>query len=273
VTTMSRDYTVPLPPSQPSIEARGIDKAFGSVQALKDVSMWALPGEVTAIIGDNGAGKSTLIKIISGVETADDGEILLDAESVNFTNPESARQAGIETVYQTLGLVEDLTIWQNLFLNRELTRNWGIVKTMNKAAMRVRAARMLDDLDVYIPSVKARVRGLSGGQRQAVAIARAAGWSSRVVIMDEPTAALGVRETAKVESLIGRLRDKGLAIIVISHNFDQVLRVSDQVWAMRQGRVMAGLRATDTSGDELVALITGAVAGAATPSVEEESHA
>jgi len=135
--------------------------------------------------------------------------------------------------------------------------------------MRSQATEMLDDLDVYIPSVKARVRGLSGGQRQAVAIARAAGWSSRVVIMDEPTAALGVRETAKVEALIGRLRDKGLAIIVISHNFDQVLRVSDQVWAMRQGRVMAGLRAAETSGDELVALITGAVAGATTVRNEE----
>lgn len=268
MTTMSRDYTVPPPPAPPSVEARGIFKAFGSVQALKDVSLWALPGEVTAIIGDNGAGKSTLIKIIAGVETADEGEILLDTEPVNFTDPESARQAGIETVYQTLGLVEDLTIWQNLFLNREITRNWGITRTLNKAEMRGQASKMLDDLDVYIPSVKARVRGLSGGQRQAVAIARAAGWSSRVVIMDEPTAALGVRETAKVEDLIGRLREKGLAIIVISHNFDQVLRVSDQVWAMRQGRVMAGLRAADTTGDELVALITGAVAGAQTPQEE-----
>lgn len=269
MTIMSRDYTVPAPPSPPSIEARNVFKAFGSVQALKDVSMWALPGEVTAIIGDNGAGKSTLIKIIAGVETADEGEILLDGSSVNFTDPESARQAGIETVYQTLGLVEDLTIWQNLFLNREITRNWIITRTLNKPEMRARASTMLDDLDVYIPSVKARVRGLSGGQRQAVAIARAAGWSSRVVIMDEPTAALGVRETAKVEDLIRRLREKGLAIIVISHNFDQVLRVSDQVWAMRQGRVMAGLRAADTTGDELVALITGAVAGAQTPQEEE----
>lgn len=268
MTIMSRDYTVPPPPSAPSIEARGIHKAFGSVQALQDVSMWALPGEVTAIIGDNGAGKSTLIKIIAGVESADEGEVLLDSKPVNFTNPESARQAGIETVYQTLGLVEDLTIWQNLFLNREIIRNWGVTRTLNKSEMRTQAKQMLDDLDVYIPSVKARVRGLSGGQRQAVAIARAAGWSSRVVIMDEPTAALGVRETAKVEDLIGRLRERGLAIIVISHNFDQVLRVSDQVWAMRQGRVMAGLRASETSGDELVALITGAVGGA--PSSQNE---
>lgn len=268
MTAMARDYTVPPAPSKPSIEAKSIFKSFGSVQALRDVSMWAMPGEVTAIIGDNGAGKSTLIKIIAGVESADDGEITLDSQPVNFTNPEHARQAGIETVYQTLGLVEDLTIWQNLFLNREVTRNWGVVRTLNKAAMRTQAKHMLDDLDVYIPSVKARVRGLSGGQRQAVAIARAAGWSSHVVIMDEPTAALGVRETAKVEDLIRRLRDKGLAILIISHNFDQVLRVSDQVWAMRQGRVMAGLRAADTSGDELVALITGAVSGAVTKEQE-----
>jgi D-xylose transport system ATP-binding protein len=129
--------------------------------------------------------------------------------------------------------------------------------------MRNEALRMLSELDVHIPSVKARVRGLSGGQRQAVAISRAAGWSSRVVIMDEPTAALGVRETAKVEELIHRLKDKGLAVIVISHNFDQVLRLSEQIWVMRQGSVITGLRAADTNGDELVALITGASSGAA----------
>lgn len=252
---------LPTAPGEPRVVVRGINKAFGSVQALMDVSMWAMPGEVTAIVGDNGAGKSTLIKIISGVLARDSGSIEIDGADVHYTNPEQARASGIETVYQTLGLVEDLTIWQNLFLHREIVRNFGIVRPLHKARMKAESAAMLKDLDVYIPSVKARVRGLSGGQRQAVAIARAAGWSSQVVIMDEPTAALGVRETAKVEELIHRLKARGLAVVIISHNFDQVLRLSEQVWVMRQGRVMAGMRTADTTGDELVALITGANQG------------
>lgn len=244
--------------SEVAVEATGISKSFGSVQALRDVSISAQAGEVTAIIGDNGAGKSTLIKIISGVDKPDSGHVNLFGEQVDFHNPEAARLAGIETVYQTLGLIEDLTIWQNLFLNREVVRGVGPFNMLNKKKMREQSWQMLSDLDVHIPSVKARVRGLSGGQRQAVAISRAAGWSSRVVIMDEPTAALGVRETAKVEELIHRLKDRGLAVIVISHNFDQVLRLSEQVWVMRQGRLIAGIRTEDTNGDELVALITGA---------------
>jgi len=244
-----------------AIEVTDIKKSFGSVEALRGVSLYAKPGEVTAIVGDNGAGKSTLIKCISGVYTADEGSIHINGELVHFTTPEESRSFGIETVYQTLGLIEDLTIWQNLFLNREKLKGVGPFKILNKSAMREESAAMLKNLDVYIPSIKSRVRGLSGGQRQAVAICRAAGWGSRVVIMDEPTAALGVRETAKVEDLIKRMKDQGLAILLISHNFDQVLRLADQIWVMRQGNVMAGMRAKDTSGDELVALITGAAAG------------
>ena len=244
-----------------AIEVTDIKKSFGSVEALRRVSLYAKPGEVTAIVGDNGAGKSTLIKCISGVYTADEGTIHINGELVHFTTPEESRSFGIETVYQTLGLIEDLTIWQNLFLNREKLKGVGPFKILNKSAMREESAAMLKNLDVYIPSIKSRVRGLSGGQRQAVAICRAAGWGSRVVIMDEPTAALGVRETAKVEDLIKRMKDQGLAILLISHNFDQVLRLADQIWVMRQGNVMAGMRAKETSGDELVALITGAAAG------------
>jgi ABC-type sugar transport system ATPase subunit len=241
-----------------AVQTHNIIKSFGSVQALRGVSITARAGEVTSIIGDNGAGKSTLIKIIAGVDRADSGSVDLYGEQVEFHSPEAAREAGIETVYQTLGLIEDLSIWQNLFLNREITLGVPPVRVLNKKVMRTEARRMLDELDVHIPSVKARVRGLSGGQRQAVAISRAAGWSSRVVIMDEPTAALGVRETAKVEELIQKLKARGLAVIVISHNFDQVLRLSEQIWVMRQGSLIAGLRAEDTNGDELVALITGA---------------
>ena len=244
-----------------AIECTDIKKAFGSVEALKSVSIYARPGEVTAIVGDNGAGKSTLIKCISGVYTADQGVIKIDGAPVHFTTPEESRSFGIETVYQTLGLIEDLSIWQNLFLNREIVRGFGPFKILNKAKMKAESIKMLKNLDVYIPSIKSRTRGLSGGQRQAVAICRAAGWGSRVVIMDEPTAALGVRETAKVEDLISRMKSQGLAILLISHNFDQVLRLADHIWVMRQGDVMAGMRAKDTSGDELVALITGAAAG------------
>ena len=247
--------------SEYAIECTDIKKSFGSVEALKGVSIFARPGEVTAIIGDNGAGKSTLIKCISGVYSADQGEIKIDGQPVHFTTPEESRTFGIETVYQTLGLIEDLSIWQNLFLNREITRRFGPFKILNKAAMKEESIKMLKNLDVYIPSVKSRTRGLSGGQRQAVAICRAAGWGSRVVIMDEPTAALGVRETAKVEDLIKRMKSQGLAILLISHNFDQVLRLADHIWVMRQGDVMAGMRAKETTGDELVALITGAKAG------------
>ena len=241
-----------------AIECVNVKKSFGSVEALKGVSIHAKSGEVTAIIGDNGAGKSTLIKCISGVYQSDEGAIKINGEEVNFDNPEESRESGIETVYQTLSLIEDLSIWQNLFLNREITKGFGPFKVLNKSKMKEEATKMLKNLDVYIPSIKSRTRRLSGGQRQAVAICRAAGWGSSVVIMDEPTAALGVRETAKVEDLIKRMKSQGLAILLISHNFDQVLPLSDQIWVMRQGDVMAGLRAKETSGDELVALITGA---------------
>jgi ABC-type sugar transport system ATPase subunit len=244
-----------------AIECKDIKKSFGSVEALKGVSISAKPGEVTAIIGDNGAGKSTLIKCISGVYSSDQGAILINGEEVHFTNPEESRSSGIETVYQTLSLIEDLSIWQNLFLNREITKGFGPFKVLNKSKMKDEASKMLKNLDVHIPSIKSRTRRLSGGQRQAVAICRAAGWGSSVVIMDEPTAALGVRETAKVEELIKRMKTQGLAILLISHNFDQVLRLADQIWVMRQGELMAGLRADETSGDELVALITGAKSG------------
>jgi D-xylose transport system ATP-binding protein len=243
----------------PLLEVEGVTKAFGNVVALRGVSLSARAGEVTAIIGDNGAGKSTLIKCIAGVHRPDDGELRFDSEPVSFASPEEARRHGIETVYQNLALIDDLSVWQNLFLNRELTLP-GRVPLLNRREMRRRAASLLHDLDVDVPSVRARVRRLSGGQRQAVAISRAVAWGSRLVIMDEPTAALGVRETAKVEDFIRRLRQRGLAVLVISHNFDQVLRLSDQVWVMLNGRVVGGRRTADVTGDELVAMITGSVA-------------
>ena len=244
----------------PIVEVRDLSLAFGSVQALKDVTLQLQPGEVTAIVGDDGAGKSTVVRCISGIHKADAGEIRYDGSQVSFHNPEDAREAGIETVHQNLALVDDLTVWQNLYLNREIVRGVGPVGFLDRRAMRKGAQEMVSTLAVNVPAVSSRVRRLSGGQRQAVAICRAAGFSSKLVIMDEPTAALGVQETARVEELILRLKSEGRAVLLISHNFAQVLRLSDQVWVMRAGRCVAGRRTAETNGEEIVALITGAKA-------------
>lgn len=240
----------------PILAVADLSLAFGSVQALRDVTLQLAPGEITALVGDNGAGKSTLVRCLSGVYRPDSGRMLLDGTPVQFRSAEDARHAGIETVHQNLALVEDLTVWQNLFLNRELTRG----PFLDRAAMRKRAQEMVAELAVNVPAVGARVRRLSGGQRQAVAICRAAGFDSRLVIMDEPTAALGVQETERVENLIRGLRDSGRSVLLISHDFQQVLRLSDQVWVMRAGRCVAGRRTKDTTGEEIVSLVTGALA-------------
>jgi simple sugar transport system ATP-binding protein len=244
----------------PLLEVEDVSLSFGSVRALQEVNLRLMPGEVTAIVGDNGAGKSTVVRCISGIHKQDAGRILFEGEPVSFRNPEDAREAGIETVHQNLALVEDLTVWQNLFLNREMVRGVGPVSILNRRAMRQQAQEMVSTLAVNVPAVSSRVRRLSGGQRQAVAICRAAGFSSKLVIMDEPTAALGVQETARVEELITRLRAEGHAVLLISHNFAQVMRLSDHVWVMRAGRCVAGRRTAQTTGEEIVALITGAQA-------------
>jgi len=188
--------------TQPLLEARDVSLSFGSVRALANVSVTLVPREITAIVGDNGAGKSTLVRCFSGIHKADSGDIVFDGETVRFSSPESAREAGIETVHQNLALVEDLTVWQNLFLNRELTR----CGFLDGRRMRHEAGEMVRTLAVNVPEVTSRVRRLSGGQRQAVSICRAAGFTSRLVIMDEPTAALGVQETARVEEFIPAAR-------------------------------------------------------------------
>lgn len=246
----------PAPDTNGTPALRGVDlvKRFGRVEALRGASIDAYEGHVTAIIGDNGAGKSTFIKCLAGFHHPDEGKVIVGGRDQEFRTPEEARRAGIEVVYQDLALVDTLTVWQNLFLNREQVRR-GL---LDRSAMRQRAAEMLDRLGVKLPSVDAEIGNLSGGQRQAVAIARAAGWGSGVVIMDEPTAALGVREGRAVEDLIGRLRQEGRCLLVISHNFDQVLRISDHVYVMRQGRVVTDVPTAETDGQELVAYITGA---------------
>jgi ABC-type sugar transport system ATPase subunit len=243
----------------PLLEVCHLSKHFGNVMALSDASLTAAFGEVTAIVGDNGAGKSTLVKCVSGVHQPDHGDIIFDGKIVRFASPQQSRAHGIETLYQDLALIEDMTIWQNMYLSRELTRKVCPVRVLKRSAMRKGAAAMLEQLHVQVQSVNARVRRLSGGQRQGVAICRAVGWGAKLIILDEPTAALGVQETANVEHLVARLRNEGLAILLVSHNFEQVMRLSDQVWVMRNGKVVGARRTAETSGQELVAILTGAV--------------
>jgi D-xylose transport system ATP-binding protein len=246
------------PSSEAILACKGLSKHFGGVRALSDVSFEARGGEVTAVIGDNGAGKSTLIRCLVGVNVPDEGEIFFDGQRHPFANPDEARKAGIETVHQNLSLIDELTVVQNLFLNREIVRRFGPLALLDRPAMKREARAMLSRLSINVPSVSARVRRLSGGQRQAISICRAVGSGAKVVVMDEPTAALGVQETANVEALIRRLREQAVSVILVSHNFDQVRRLSDRIWVMRAGRVVATVQSAETTGNELVALVTGA---------------
>jgi ABC-type sugar transport system ATPase subunit len=249
-------------PADAILACTGLAKHFGGVQALREVDFQARRGEVTAVVGDNGAGKSTLIRCLVGLHQPTSGTVTFDGAPAVFHDPDDARRAGIETVHQNLALIDELTVAQNLFLNRELVRRIGPFTLLNRRAMRTEAEKLLSRLSINLPSVESRVRRLSGGQRQAISICRAVGAGAKLVVMDEPTAALGVQETANVEGLIRRLKSDGVAIILISHNFDQVMRLADQVWVMRTGRMVATRRASETNGTELVALITGAAQAA-----------
>ncbi len=236
----------------------GIVKRFGSVTALRGASIAARTGEVTAIVGDNGAGKSTLIKCLTGVHRPDEGRIAVDGKEVHFHSPEDSRRAGIEAVYQDLALADDLAVWQNLFLNREVTRGIGPLRLLDRKRMRHDADAMMTKLAVNVPPVRSRVRRLSGGQRQAVAISRAAGFGSRIVIMDEPTAALGVRERGMVVDLIRRVRDRGLSVVLISHDMPQVFALADRIHVQRLGRRAAVMDPRAASMSDVVAVMTGA---------------
>ncbi|WP_433579574.1 ATP-binding cassette domain-containing protein [Nocardia brasiliensis] len=247
--------------TKPMLEAHGLTKSFDSVRALDGVSLTIPEGEVTALVGDNGAGKSTLVRCLTGVHPPDSGEILFRGAPVRLGSPEDARRMGIETVYQDLALIDDLAVWQNLFLNRELVHRIWPLKILNRTAMIAQSADILRDLDVDVPSVRTTVRRMSGGQRQSIAIARAVAWGKAMVIMDEPTAALGVRETAAVEKLVRGLRDRGVTVLIISHDLAQVMRVCDNVVVLRRGRSVAAHPVREIDGDRLVALITGAAQG------------
>ncbi|OCF84235.1 ABC transporter ATP-binding protein [Nocardia brasiliensis] len=247
--------------TKPMLEAHGLTKSFDSVRALDGVSLTIPEGEVTALVGDNGAGKSTLVRCLTGVHPPDSGEILFRGAPVRLGSPEDARRMGIETVYQDLALIDDLAVWQNLFLNRELVHRIWPLKILNRTAMIAQSVDILRDLDVDVPSVRTTVRRMSGGQRQSIAIARAVAWGKAMVIMDEPTAALGVRETAAVEKLVRGLRDRGVTVLIISHDLAQVMRVCDNVVVLRRGRSVAAHPVREIDGDRLVALITGAAQG------------
>ncbi|MDN4475250.1 ATP-binding cassette domain-containing protein [Demequina sp. SYSU T00192] len=240
--------------SQPIVELRGVTKSFGPVEVLKGVDLTAEAGRVTALVGDNGAGKSTLIKGLAGVQPYDGGEVLFAGEAVSLHHPREAARLGIEVVYQDLALCDNLDIVQNMFLGREEMATG----TFDEGRMEAEAARALQTLSVKtVKSLRQKVASLSGGQRQTVAIARSVVKQAKVVILDEPTAALGVAQTAQVLDLVRRLADSGVAVIIISHNLQDVFAVADDINVLYLGTMTARIQAKDTSPDDVVGYITG----------------
>jgi D-xylose transport system ATP-binding protein len=246
------------PAGEPRLRMRGINKSFGAVRALTNVDFEVHAGEVVGLVGDNGAGKSTLIKTIAGVGPADSGEIFVEGQPVKITSPQAATRLGIETVYQDLALCDNLDVVANLFLGRE-KRIAGI--TLSEIDMEQRGLEVLRTLEVKIPSVRSKVAALSGGQRQSIAVAKTILRNAKVVLLDEPTAALGVAQTRQVLNLIRRLRDQGLAVVVISHNLADVFEVVDRVVVLRLGRRVGTFDVKTTTPERVVAAITGAEFG------------
>jgi D-xylose transport system ATP-binding protein len=249
----------------PALALKGVSKSFGPVQALSDVDFEVHNGEVVALVGDNGAGKSTLVKTIAGIHPADDGRILFEGEEVHIGGPTDAVHLGIATVYQDLALCDNLDVVENLYLGREQ----GLF-ALDETAMEKRTGELLNRLAVTIVNLRAEVGTLSGGQRQQVAIARSLLGDPKVVLLDEPTAALGVRQTAMVLDLVKRLRDEGHGVVVISHNLADVFEVADRIFVLRLGRKAADLAVRDASQEEVVAAITGAEFGHVGEQTEDE---
>jgi D-xylose transport system ATP-binding protein len=239
----------------PILELRGISKSFGAVQALYEVDFHVSSGEVMALVGDNGAGKSTLIKCIAGIYSIDSGEILFEGQPVSIHGPKDSARLGIEVVYQDLALADNLDVVQNMFLGREeLT---GPLRSLDELTMEKRANDTLGSLSVTtISSVRQTVAGLSGGQRQSVAVAKAVMWNSKVVILDEPTAALGVAQTRQVLDLVKRLGEQGLAVVLISHNLHDIFEVADTITVLRLGQNVAEYKRTDVTQTQVVEAIT-----------------
>jgi ABC-type sugar transport system ATPase subunit len=244
--------------SEPFLLAKNIAKRFGGLTALAGVDLEIHRGEVLALLGDNGAGKSTFIKILSGAHAPSEGEILIDGRVVAFGSPQDAANVGIATIFQELALSENLTVVENVFLGRELVRSIAGFPLLRHAEMRRRVKDLLSSLDAHIPDAEAPVGSLSGGQRQAVAICRALNLEAKLVIMDEPTAALAVAETRKVLLLVRQLAARGCAVVLISHNIAEVFEVADRIAVFRRGRKIGERRRAATNPDEIVSLITGA---------------
>ena len=246
------------------LETRGLTKHYGGVHALNDANFVLHKGEHVAIMGDNGAGKSTFVRQITGVEQRTSGEVIFDGKPVNFSGPLEAREAGIETVFQTLALADHLDVSDNLFLGREKTKyDWlGPFRFLDYKQMRQDTIDGLNKTGVKIPNIRNTIQNMSGGQRQCVAIARTATFASKLTIMDEPTAALGVQETAQVENIIQGLKKAGEPLILVSHNMRQVMDLVDRIIVFRRGRMVADLKKEETDGQDVVAYITGAKTGA-----------
>ncbi|WP_420597157.1 ATP-binding cassette domain-containing protein [Deinococcus sp.] len=235
----------------PLIETRGISKSFGGIHALEDVSVALFPGEVLGLLGHNGAGKSTLIKMLSGAYTSDSGQILMDGQEVRLTSPRTAQNLGIETIYQNLALADNLDVAANIFLGRELLRGG----TLDEDTMELESRKVLDRLKVNLPDLKKPVFNLSGGQRQCIAISRAIYFKAKVLIMDEPTAALGPQETAQVNELIQSLRQEGVGIFLISHDLHDVFDLADRVTVMKNGKVVGSALTSQITQDEVLEMI------------------
>ncbi|PWB59146.1 MAG: ABC transporter ATP-binding protein [Bradyrhizobiaceae bacterium] len=250
-----------MPETQnPIVEMRGIAKRYGGVQALQHVDLDIYLGEIHALVGDNAAGKSTLIKILSGAVAKDEGSIGFEGRPVSIAQPRDAKHLGIETVYQDLALADNLDVPANVFLGREMTRSGLLGFILNNREMETRSRSLLSRLKINIPDIRQRVRSMSGGQRQSIAIARCVCFNARVVILDEPTAALGVEETRKVYALVREMRDQGLAVLLISHNLNHVFENCDRITVLKTGRLVGSRRVEETSQDEILRMIVSGVA-------------
>ena len=248
--------------NQPILSIRNLTKKFGGLTAVDDIDLDVYPGEVVALLGDNGAGKSTLIKCVSGVHQHTTGRIIFQGEEVNFSNPIEARDRGIETIYQDLALANNLDVAGNIFLGRESEKNTifgSLIQSLDDKFMLDRSGEALRSLHVEIPSLTAAIETLSGGQRQAVAIARAVYWDAKLMIMDEPTNNLGVPEQKKVLELIGKLRERGVPVVLISHNLPDVFAVADRLVEMHRGRKVTEKKIGDTNSEEVVQYMVGAL--------------
>src|SRR2546423_3588074 len=262
ITPSAGDMTSPVPEQpargEPRLLMRGINKSFGAVRALTEVDFEVYPGEVVGLVGDNGAGKSTLVKAIAGIDLPDAGRYLFEGHEVRVSTPSDVTRLGVATVYQDLALCDNLDVVDNLFLGRE---ELGRLPVLSEESMEKRSREVLTDLSVKIPHVRTAVASLSGGQRQSVAVARSVMWNARAVLLDEPTAALGVAQTRQVLDLILRLRNQGLGVVVISHNMADVFEVCDRIVVLRLGRRVATFEVRSASREEVVSAITGAELG------------